>query len=53
MANKVEVFPTVWDHSSSWLPDAKPFLRRFWKGLMRLSEAQCQAQARRGFLPYE
>ncbi|CAM3968384.1 hypothetical protein VRRI112168_08265 [Vreelandella rituensis] len=52
MNNATVTFPTIWDQPTAQGTARKPFIRRLWKGLMKLSEVQGQAQARRGFDPY-
>lgn len=52
MNNATVTFPTIWDQPSAQGATLKSFIRRLWKGLMKLSEAHYQAQARRGFNLY-
>ncbi|MFY0992959.1 hypothetical protein [Halomonas sp. C05BenzN] len=52
MSHAKMTFPTIWDLVDSRRPVVMPLLGGLWRGVMRLAEAQCQAQARRGFHPY-
>jgi hypothetical protein len=52
MSSARMTFPTIWDQTNSRRAVVMPLLRGMWRGVMRLAEAQSQAQARRGFHPY-
>ncbi|MDY7116065.1 hypothetical protein RAN53_06860 [Halomonas sp. SSL-5] len=52
MTPSVETYPTIWDSTGTSRVIVRPLLRRVWRGMLRLAEAQCAAQARRGYLPH-
>ncbi|MCG6659182.1 hypothetical protein HOP52_15595 [Halomonas campisalis] len=52
MSHAKMTFPTIWDQADARRPVVMPLLRGVWRGMMKLAEAQCRAQSRRGFLPY-
>ncbi|ERS88948.1 MULTISPECIES: hypothetical protein [unclassified Halomonas] len=52
MTPSVETYPTIWNRSGTSRVIVRPLMRRLWRGMIRLAEAQCAAHERRGFLPY-
>ncbi len=45
-------YPTIWDQAGEQRPVLMPLLRGLWRGMMKMAEAQCRAQAERGYRPY-
>ncbi|WP_299314629.1 hypothetical protein [uncultured Halomonas sp.] len=52
MSNTKAIYPTIWDQTGDQRPVIMPLLRGLWRGMMKMAEAQCRAQAGRGYLPY-
>jgi hypothetical protein len=52
MSNAKTIYPTIWDLAGDQRPIIMPLLRGVWRAMMKMAEAQCRAQAGRGYLPY-
>ncbi|WP_416137493.1 hypothetical protein ACM26W_13480 [Halomonas sp. HK25] len=52
MSNAKATYPTIWDETGIQRPVFMLLLCGLWRGMMKMAETQCRAQAGRGYLPY-